>query len=985
PSMFPAYSGGAAKIVPGKEKEDEKPTTSGRHIRFKNCVVFVPEKVRPQPQVVSSDSSDSSDQESTEDEAAVSSSRPLVILQRPVLEFDGTEEYYVDKKGNNIFRSPNVTTIGRPSKPNYCIRMKYLKDCRGALKARRLERSKTPRYITGVDIGSDDKLSELTMQKQQAKLQELKVAVKREPENTDHWLGLHHMLGLNLYKANRLSVSEHQLYFLEQALAHHPSSEQLLHLYTDTASAAYPASQVADLLKRMLDKNPYQYTFWTSMIMATQGTMARCNVPDVLRIYEDSMRRMQLGHTDATSKKIDSVDTDPIMMKLFNNCCLFLRQSGNLNQLFALIRLALELNFPGQAMDCLEATAADEQPLIEYEELVLSSGLPMAQIWTRVELLRQAFHYLPYPQMRPSEADTVQGGLDPQRCIFTEDVCHYAYPLKVPENRLQLMLLVVQLMKLPISTSECLAARLGTRIDHFGESDAVEMMLAGMADRSSYAVSVEQSLDFAKTLMVLVKELSVAPSYLPHMIGNELYTATLSKLLLSGAAAFHPAERKRSIFIVLWYRLQRLLLLASKLTGKLTEASAKAMRSGIRKLMEREENQEVTRFYVEYGMWEFERLEADGDPTKAFKIFQKLIEGKARGGPCLTCPDVMLAYITYAEMLIVHNRWEQARHMLCCLSRGLNVTSLSQDAAMDMMANLRAGKRHLESEMASLDMMSPIMLLEEYFHPHKLLIYARAHCLLLSMLHRSEDADRLLEDLLEGPLSKVKAQTSERRRFLREQVMDLRMLVVQLPIPPPLPLGSDDNVRRVQLASLVQSGLEEFPRNMSMLLRWSTFPTMQWYKMRTQFLRTEAGVISLLHMVVAASCRFSTLIKQSAGQDGLETLQTALRNRVMNMFDTFLPTNRNRSEAEVRQWSILKKNSLFWRLYLRSLGDVNASFERSKECLLTALDECPWDKSIYTEGAAQMPQELSHLQDLMIEKQLRMFALPEELEILRSS
>lgn len=36
------------------------------------------------------------------------------------------------------------------------------------------------------------------------------------------------------------------------------------------------------------------------------------------------------------------------------------------------------------------------------------------------------------------------------------------------------------------------------------------------------------------------------------------------------------------------------------------------------------------------------------------------------------------------------------------------------------------------------------------------------------------------------------------------------------------------------------------------------------------------------------------------------------------------------------------------------------------------------------DGSVYVPQELSHIQDLIIEKQLRIYALPEELEILRN-
>ncbi|KAH8331911.1 hypothetical protein KR067_002409, partial [Drosophila pandora] len=1009
-SMFPAYSGTAAKkkddrSAPGKEKDVERPPPSGVDWRNNSSFgVDAPADDKAEngdrPQWVSSDDSESSAQSEAEDESSAEetpqiSAGPSASTQLR-LDFDGKETFYVDKKSNNTYRSASVRSLTRPTKPTYRIWMKRLTDWFPGLRPRRLERSRNRRYIRGVASGADDKPSELEVQKRQEELKELKVAVQREPQCEAHWLSLHRMLALNLDKANRLAVSEHQLHSLEEALAHHPSNERLLHLYTETAAAAYPASQVAILLERMLEKNPFEYTLWTSLIMATQGTMARCNVPDVMRIYENSMRRMHLGHTDASSQRFDSVDTDPIMMKLFNNCCLFLRQSGNFNQLFGLIRMSVELNFPDQAMDFLEATAADEQPLIEFEELVLSSGLPMAQIWIRVELLRQAYHYLPYPQMRHSEADAVEGGLDTQRFVFSSDVCRYAYPLKAPDNRLQLMLLVVQLLKMPVSTSECLAERLGTRTDQFGDSDAVEMMLAGLAERSSYAVPIDQSLDFAKALMALAKDLSVTPSYLPHMIGSELYAATVGKFLLSAAAAFRPAEPRRQIFVVLWFRLQRIILLAGKLSGKMDAGKLHDMRCAVRHMVARDENRDVARMFVEYGTWEFERLERDDDPERAFKIFTKLIQADAEEGEFLTCPQMMLAYVVFAEMLMAYNRREHALHLLCCMNMGVVVDTLSQEEAKRATRTSNRGLELLTNEVRALDGMSPTMLLEEYFQPHKLVLYARARCLMLCLFSRFEEANSLLLDLLADPLSQAKAQTSERRRFLREQLMELRMTVLQLPTPALLPLDSTDAEARKAptpslvaargklLVSLVRSGLEEFPRNMAMLLRWSTFSTLEWHKLRAQLIRTEAGVASLLHMVVASSCRFGASMQQAVGAGGLQVhIQTAVRNRVMSMFETFLPTNPHRTEAEARQWAVLRKNSLYWRLYLRCLSDVNASFERSKECLLSALDECPWDKAIYIDGATHVPQELGHLQDLMIEKQLRMFAVPEELDILR--
>lgn len=41
-------------------------------------------------------------------------------------------------------------------------------------------------------------------------------------------------------------------------------------------------------------------------------------------------------------------------------------------------------------------------------------------------------------------------------------------------------------------------------------------------------------------------------------------------------------------------------------------------------------------------------------------------------------------------------------------------------------------------------------------------------------------------------------------------------------------------------------------------------------------------------------------------------------------------------------------------------------------------------QALYLDGTVYVPQELPYLQDLIIEKQLRIYAMPEELEILRN-
>lgn len=38
--------------------------------------------------------------------------------------------------------------------------------------------------------------------------------------------------------------------------------------------------------------DPANYILWNAQIMATQGSMARCRVPDVMTLYEKCMKNM---------------------------------------------------------------------------------------------------------------------------------------------------------------------------------------------------------------------------------------------------------------------------------------------------------------------------------------------------------------------------------------------------------------------------------------------------------------------------------------------------------------------------------------------------------------------------------------------------------------------------------------------------------------------------------------------------------------------
>ncbi|KAH8416610.1 hypothetical protein KR222_011001, partial [Zaprionus bogoriensis] len=918
-------------------------------------------------------------------------------LRRPSVqrscEFDSTVEFYVDKSGNSVQRKWD--SLPRLSRPQYRIQLRRLTDQRvRAPPHHRASRKSLARSRLAVD-DVPQRLTEEESAEIHERTRELRTLVANEPQHLHNWIELHQLLGRSMAKANRLAVAEHQLHTLETALEHHAGNEKLLQLYVATASATYPDSQVATKIEQLLEKQPFEYTLWTALIMTTQGTMARCNVPDVLNIYEQCMRRMHLGPKD------QHAHTDDLMLKLFHNCVLFLRQSANCGHMFALLKLALELNAQHLSFDCFEARAADERPLVDYEELVLRSGMPMPEIWTRIERLRQAYNFLPYPQLRGTAEEAASAGLDPQRCIYTDDVCHYIYPLKSKENTLHLLLLTVQLTKLPFVRSDCLAERLCARIDQIGDSEAIEMLLASLGERHSYALPATRAADYTDAMLQLAKELYVSPSFLPHSIGHELYAQCLSSLLLKCSEAFTDAkdELKRRVFVVLWCRFERLRLLLLKLSGKLSEQYVREARQRHRQLLRLDCNRQVTSFYTELAMFEYE-AQADGElKTAAFRVLDNIL-----GMHPVDADNVELlhAVVVYAEMLLSCEQRERALHMLSCLALQQPLkSSADRSIAVQPATVLAHSRQQLDAALAAAvqdaaKTAGSAMPLEDYFRPNKLMLLLHAHCLLLCLLGQCTEANELLQHLLRNPLFAHEEADAEltRCRFLREKLRELQLVIMQLPLVWP----QHFRVARpaYPLVGMLEQSLLEFPRNLPLLQRWSTLATLPWYKLRGRLVQTKAGILALLHMIIAARCRFVQHSEQSRSAGGDELfvqqlqqqqchLEHLMRNRVLSMFETFLPNNPNRSEAEAEQYAILRRNSLYWRCYLRSLSHERTSFERSKACLLMALDECPWDKALYMDGATYVPQEVGSLQDVMMEKQIRIYAIPEELNVLREA
>lgn len=556
---------------------------------------------------------------------------------------------------------------------------------------------------------------------------------------------------------------------------------------------------------------------------------------------------------------------------------------------------------------------------------------------------------------------------DPQRIVFNEDVCHYIYPLKSRENSFYLILLILRLLKVPILQSDVLAGRFCARVQHIGDSDAIEDALAccliGTNDPND-----PQRREFIYSLYELAKEMAVSPTYISSNIGHEIYIKCITQLILNCADAYVGIdEQKRIVLLLLWCRFERMLLVLQKCAKKLTIEYVKGGRNRFKAMLKQKLNRNVVNFYTEFALYEYESLSDEKSDLQAVQnIFNNIIVPSTNTDDSSSA-DRCFACVTYAEILIANGKNEEAERILLGYILNIDLNSNTDTiGGSKKLTALQTITKKLDN-IILIEQNVDIMILEQHFLPDLTVSLLKMKILLQYLLGQQLEAVAYLEKLLSTFI-----KSTERSRFICEQIFQIYVSFLQQ-------RHQQFCISNSLLSTKVTEALRRFPRNLYFLQCCGIINSIPWYKLRSTMLRENSSVMSIVFLIATARHRFMTRITtKSEPMSSCDSKhnQNLVRNRILNMFKLLTTDDRHADNS-------LHRNPLFWRLYLCCLSDKNTAFETSKRCLLQALDECPWSKALYIDGATHVPQELSHLQDLLIEKHMRVYALPEELEILR--
>lgn len=477
-------------------------------------------------------------------------------------------------------------------------------------------------------------------------------------------------------------------------------------------------------------------------------------------------------------------------LELFTSCCLFLRQSGLYEQFFALIKLALELNVAENKFSKIQPSEIDQNTLIEYEEVILQSGLPMNEIWLRIERLRQNFYFLPCPENRSCS--------DPQRIVFNQDIVHYVYPLANRLYAFNLIIIILKLLKVPMPFGHSLQNCFFTKQEDCSEFDCIEDILSVLLFKSFVKCDT-----FEIIMLDFVKDFSIGPSYVPTNIGYEIYLGVVIEYLMVASECFPNDLIRKNILTMLWLKFERILLIFDRIAGKVTEERAKKLRTKVKNLLKRDENRNILVFYAEFALIEYELGRFDSMEN----VFHTALgETKLSDNDC-TRADFYATFVQYVEILIRENRMEQAAQALTCL--GLDV-SLKEYGKMEMTEpkKLLAMKKLFDRVHAivAIERNVSSIELEQCFISDYLISIMKATVYYTFLIKSKKVAVEQINIWIRTFLEK----SNRRHAFIRENLYEMHVNVLQLPSK----VGLENNA---VIFDAVRRGLAEFPNNLYLL------------------------------------------------------------------------------------------------------------------------------------------------------------------------
>uniref|UniRef100_A0A1B6MGW1 Protein NRDE2 homolog n=1 Tax=Graphocephala atropunctata TaxID=36148 RepID=A0A1B6MGW1_9HEMI len=609
------------------------------------------------------------------------------------------------------------------------------------------------------------------------------------------------------------------------------------------------------------------------------------------------------------------------ILRLLLECGLFLQQAGLWEQLWMLLQMYLGLSLTASG-NFTAPTSQHEDKLREQEDSVVASGLPLSVLWQRVERLRAGYHFLPDP-----DCDS-----DPQRVVFSDDMSGLLQPVMSAELRLPLVVTCLVLLKVPLLPCRHATLRCLGLLEIPSAIDSAEILLA-----TSHHTGISTPTDCR--YLSGCEELVVEPQYVRQQPGQSEYWVWLVAVTQQCAELLPPAE---SVVVHSW-----VLRLYGLLCRRVGGDRIKLARTHAKKLLKQQQFRDNLLLYAEYAL-----LERDaGDLAKACKVLETAL---AMPRPATSGPELHNTLLSrrLVECLLMKDHVAERQNVVRVLTSLVDQQSDTEVAVKRSLAKWQQQTTVMADHYTSLAG-QPLTVMEA-LTPQLVVEWLACHGMLLHVTQSAWEAVALLQ----RHIDLIPCSPDTLGSLWVEQLTEV---LVDLLYTHTLHAQTSYGTLRDALVK----GISTFPNNLTLLNTLATIETRSGgggtplWKLVSHF--PPAAPLARLVLVFVVRHRLASYNSENS-VGGSHYLKNLLRQLT--------------SERTTRECPLM------WRLALQ-LAAASESAAQVKATFYKCLQACPWVKAFYLNAVKFLPEELSEIQDLLIEKELRLHTSPEELEILR--
>ncbi|KAF7282010.1 nuclear exosome regulator NRDE2 [Rhynchophorus ferrugineus] len=741
----------------------------------------------------------------------------------------------------------------------------------------------------------------------------------------------------SIAKSQRVLL-DRKISIIEKALAHNLYSDSLYRELLKVIET-YPSDEVQEKLERMIKDRKDNIILWQGLIENSQCSMT--SAPQVLAKYTECLSILHQVRITATFDK-DIFEQN--ILRILYQCGLFLRQTGLFERLWFLLNYYLDLTFGSNVQSAVVQIddIFNEDLLQSLEESTLISKMPKHELWFRIEKLREACHWLPYV-----EDDCV----DPQRMVFNEDVDSLLHPIAMPKNIYNLVIHVFTLLKVPLIPSRhATMQELG--LDYVSWSlDSIESLLPIYLElypiESSNHNILEDMMGF-----------TAGPQYLKAIPGQMEYLKFVLSVMESCADRLQGNDQ---ISVrIWWFRFQRLLIVLKRNGLFRGDFSEKTLRASVKNLLKKNQHNEL--YYVEYALIEMEL----GKMTQCQNILQTVLSRNNNKGiitenwpqsqtnQCYLYKVLVESIIKREQFPLSHTTKDTVLQYLLRLVLQRPVDTVLTGLLME--ANTKFNLISAALLQGNINTLSPA----EHFLPDFVTDWIICHAWFMYIHNGVFDCGSFLNKAINELKDKPNNLT-----YQIELIYECYCTILFIH-------DSGSSTRGSLLSDVLLKGLQEYPNNIHLLsllaneqiARRCAVP--KWWTIQKTLLESERPIAIIFCILILDKVQNIIIDNSTDTITGQPVRTSNYNNRLMNLFKKVTEPNVN-----------TRKCGLIWRLYLNKATSKRDIFYK-------AMKECPWIKALHMDAVIHMPNELGLVQDLIIEKQLRIHVTPEELESLIS-